>query len=341
MAALLSSRNAVKLDRADTVLWTRSGHRSHTLTRPESSRRRRASARPFRRAGALLPLCFACSEDVLGCHKVLSNGCCSAIPRSRAPPGVQVGCVGRSCRSNFADKFLVTHYDDNMKIVALPGLDGTGLLTPKLRHVLDGGHSVTSLAYPSHLCRYEEVFEWTKSQIPKEDFVLVAESFSGPIGIHVGAEKPPGLKGIVFVAIFARSPRKLPAFLAALVKIMPFRSSLIANMAQPILMGKRANRTFTAQFLQAMHNVPQTTLSKRLVSVLKVDVVDVLQGIDVPVLYLRATKDRLVPARMARDFELSNGTVQDIEGPHFLLQACTDQTDMHIARFIANLGEQH
>ncbi|MEM1151125.1 MAG: alpha/beta hydrolase [Pseudomonadota bacterium] len=228
-----------------------------------------------------------------------------------------------------------------MKIVILPGLDGTGLLTPKLRHSLERGHSVTSLAYPTHLCRYEAVLEWTKSQLPKEDHVLVAESFSGPVAVCIGAEKPPGLKGIVFVATFAKSPRKLPVPLAYLIEIMPFRSAFMINVAQPITMGKWANSAFTKQFRQALKIVPPETLSKRLISVLQVDVVAVLKGIEVPVVYLRATKDRLLPARMALEFASPYGRVQDIEGPHFLLQACTDQCDLRIAHFATDLEKRN
>lgn len=224
-----------------------------------------------------------------------------------------------------------------MNIVILPGLDGTGLLAPTLRHALDAGHSVTTLAYPPDFCRYEDIHEWTVSQLPSEDYVIVAESFSGPVAVLVGAQEPPGLKGIVFVATFAQKPRKLPVFLAYLIEIMPLRSSLMTNMAQLFLMGKWANRTFTNQFRQALNNVPPATLSKRLVSVLQVDVVEALKRMGVPVLYLRATKDRLIPAQMSQGFALVSGTVQDIEGPHFLLQACADQCDRKIVNFVANL----
>jgi hypothetical protein len=78
------------------------------LSRPESRRRRRASASfdrqaialrnrregPSRRAGALLSLRTAYSEDVLGQHKVLPNIRPSATPRSCARPAPEVGYAG-------------------------------------------------------------------------------------------------------------------------------------------------------------------------------------------------------------------------------------------------------
>ena len=224
-----------------------------------------------------------------------------------------------------------------MNIIILPGLDGTGLLAPKLRHALEGNHSVTTLAYPPHLCRYEDILEWTKSQLPNDDFILVAESFSGPVAVLLGAEAPPKLKGIAFVATFARRPVNLPVFLAYLIEIMPLRSWLIAKLAQPFLMGKWENRAFTDQFRQVLYKVPASILSKRLADVLKVDVVDALKRIDVPILYLRATKDRLIPAKMAQDFAGVSGRVQDIEGPHFLLQARADLAPAQIGHFADNL----
>ncbi|WP_341368618.1 hypothetical protein [Yoonia sp. BS5-3] len=111
-----------------------------------------------------------------------------------------------------------------MKIVVLPGLDGTGRLIPKLQDALYGGHSVTVFSYPHHLFRYEDILEWILPRLPREDYILVAESFSGPVAVLVGAQNPLGLKGIVFIATFARKPRKLPAFHANLIEIL--RSSL-------------------------------------------------------------------------------------------------------------------
>ncbi|WP_341368619.1 hypothetical protein [Yoonia sp. BS5-3] len=76
----------------------------------------------------------------------------------------------------------------------------------------------------------------------------------------------------------------------------------MTNLAQPFLMGKWANPAFTNQFRQALQNLPPATLAKRLISVLQVDVVDALKNLDVPVLYLRATKDRPIPEQMSWDF---------------------------------------
>ena len=72
-----------------------------------------------------------------------------------------------------------------------------------------------------------------------------------------------------------------------------------------------------------MSEVSPLTLRSRLQAVLAVDVAAGLRSVDVPVLYLRASEDRLVPRTATRLMKQikPDMRVVDIAAPHFLLQA--------------------
>ncbi len=221
-----------------------------------------------------------------------------------------------------------------MKIVILPGLDGTGTLLSDCEALLARDHGVLILRYPSELCRYDDLQAWVEDRLPEEDFVIVAESFSGPLAVMIAAEQPIGLKGIVFVATFAKAPRRLPSFLTRAVSFLPLKSRVMIWLAQPFPLGRWSDPTHTEAFRQAMHLVPGSTIAKRLREVVKVDVTQNLGRLEIPFIYLLATKDRLVPARMALDFKHRPDAIVPLEGPHFLLQANATRSAQAILSFI-------
>lgn len=195
------------------------------------------------------------------------------------------------------------------------------------------------LSYPADLTHYSDLTEWIAERLPEEEFVLIAESFSGPLAAMIAAGKPAHLKGVIFVATFAKSPRPAPTFLAHLLRVMPTQSRLLSKFAQPLLMGSWASAAFTSLFCDAMEKVPPATLSKRLHEVLRVDVSEQLAEIDVPKLYLQASNDWLVPKRMDEDFAQASCSIQNIKGPHFLLQANPKDATGAIEDFIAELSK--
>ena len=222
-----------------------------------------------------------------------------------------------------------------MKILILPGLDGTGALLSEIVELLTSNHEVIVVRYAPDLYSYQDLKTKVQAALPDGDYIIVAESFSGPLAVMLAYENPTGLQGVVFVATFAKTPITVPKFLTYLVDIAPIRSRLLSRLAQPFLMGKWATPEFTTRFKQVMHAVPASTIAGRLREVLKVDVVKQLIAIDIPTIYLSARNDRLIPSRMASDFDSSPSNVFEIEGPHFLLQANATESSKHILDFTA------
>lgn len=204
-----------------------------------------------------------------------------------------------------------------MKIFILPGLDGTGALLSEVVGLLTSRHDVTVIRYAADQYVYKDLKTKVEAALPSDDYIVVAESFSGPLAVMIASENPKGLRGVIFVATFAKAPIKVPEFLTYLVDIAPIKSRLLARLAQPLLMGRWATPQFTARFWQVIYALPASTMAKRLREVLKVDVTKRLTAIEVPTIYLAARSDRLVPLRMASDFDCSLETVFEIDGPHF------------------------
>lgn len=220
-----------------------------------------------------------------------------------------------------------------MKILILPGLDGTGTLLSEVAELLTSKHEVTVVRYAPNLYAYQDLKTKVQTALPADDYIIVAESFSGPLAVIIASEKPAGLQGVVFVATFAKTPIKVPKFLTYLVDIAPTRSRLLSKLAQPFLMGRWKTPTFTKRFEQVMQGIQASTIAGRLREVLKVNVSSELAVIDIPTIYLSARNDRLVPSRMASDFNRSATNIIEVDGPHFLLQANASESTKHILDF--------
>lgn len=68
-----------------------------------------------------------------------------------------------------------------MKLILLPGLDGTGFLLEPLVRALPSHLAPLIIAYPAQeTLGYAELTEYVKERIPKtDDFIIVGESFQG------------------------------------------------------------------------------------------------------------------------------------------------------------------
>ena len=81
-----------------------------------------------------------------------------------------------------------------MKIVLLPGLDGTGELFKPFIDSLPPGIEPILVSYPpKEKLGYGELSDYVMSRLPKdEEYLLVGESFSGPIAYSDYKQLRPG-----------------------------------------------------------------------------------------------------------------------------------------------------
>jgi pimeloyl-[acyl-carrier protein] methyl ester esterase len=209
-----------------------------------------------------------------------------------------------------------------MILALLPGLDGTGELFAPFVEAL-GANAVRIIRYPANRAmNYAEHEECARAQLPQnEDFVLLAESFSGPIGISIAAAPPPGLKGLILCVTFASNPHPMYAPLRALMRVLP-APKLPTALAAHWLFPGRGTPELRRAHSDAMRRVSARTIAARVAAILAVDVRGLLARIAVPMLYMRANQDRLIPraAGLAILNLRPDAQLVKFDAPHFLLQ---------------------
>jgi pimeloyl-[acyl-carrier protein] methyl ester esterase len=230
-----------------------------------------------------------------------------------------------------------------MHLILLPGMDGTGLLFQPLLQALGDRYSASVVAYPATEPRsYEELELLILERLPThENFVIIAESFSGPLALRIAARRPPRLRGIVLCATFVSNPlRILPLWLAPAVRPWMFRLSP-KWLQSRVLLGQRAPAELRSLFARAQAAVSPEVFACRTRAILSVDVARELAGCRYPILYLQGRRDRIVAAHNLRLIRTLNPDVAvgEVDAPHLVLQAAPVDSVRHISAFIAALPE--
>ena len=121
--------------------------------------------------------------------------------------------VTASCPRSSTDSVRDAALSRLPTLVLLPGLDGTGILFEPLARALGVDLDVRVVRYPSDpTLGYRELESLARAALPTDrPFVILGESFSGPIAIRLAADSPPGLVGLILVVTFARNPYPLLA----------------------------------------------------------------------------------------------------------------------------------
>jgi pimeloyl-ACP methyl ester carboxylesterase len=223
-----------------------------------------------------------------------------------------------------------------MKLVLIPGLDGTGDLFAPFVAALVGVDTRVISYPPDRSMSYAEHEAHVRERLPKDgDYALLAESFSGPVGIAIAASAPPGLKGLILCCSFASNP--LPVFgpLSRLIAVFPAMKIPPALFA-PFLYAGHATTELRRAHAQAMAKVSASTLRARVSAILAVDCCALLRRVRVPMLYMLARADRLVPRSASQKIERILPDIQTVEfdAPHFLLQTRPELAAVRVKSFI-------
>lgn len=206
----------------------------------------------------------------------------------------------------------------------LPGLDGTGDLFAPLLAELPRAFEASVVRYPADRpLGYEELASLVEGQLPaRRPFVLLGESFSGPIALRVAAKAPLGLAAVVLAASFHRRP--VAPWLAAL---RPMTRAIFSRpppelVVRHLLAGPNAPADLVAKVRAAVARVRPEILSARVRAALDVDASGALAACRVPLLYLGGTEDRLLRRGIPSEVRaiLPSAEVRLLEAPHLVLQ---------------------
>ncbi len=226
-------------------------------------------------------------------------------------------------------------------IVLLPGMDGTGELFAPLVAAWGDQFRTQVVSYPrAERLGYAALADRVRALLPlHEDYVLLAESFAGPLGVMLAAERPQRLRGLVLCATFARSPLPFLRWTAPWAQIAPL-AALPDSLLAWGLLGPYATPSLLRAIRHAVQSVEPVVLAERISAVSDVDVSQALSEVQVPVLYLQARNDRVVPRRAVRPFVAALGDrleVASCAGPHCLLQARPGDAAAAISAFVSGL----
>lgn len=221
-------------------------------------------------------------------------------------------------------------------------MDGTALLFHRFDAALRAQTTIDTqaIAYPAAPLDYTALEAFVRERLPQDrPFVVLAESFSGPLGAALRANPPPGMRALILCCSFVRNPRPMLAPLRHLLGLVPFgampgfalRQALLAPCSTPQLQ---------AELATALAQVPPSVLRQRLRAVLETDASRSFARGSLPVLYLRARHDRLVPLANALQIlrQAAGAQLVDIAAPHMLLQAAPAAAASAVAAFLAGLS---
>ena len=232
-----------------------------------------------------------------------------------------------------------------IRLVLLPGMDGTGELFEPLAQAMERRDAIDVVRYPgTEPLGYDELERLVRAQLPAgKPFVLLGESFSGPLAISIAASPPPGLRGLILCCSFARRPAPGLALLrGGLLELsMKFlHSGPMRGPMRRMLLGRFATPRLAALLQGSLRQVSTAVMTRRMKEVQRVNVVDKLEQVRVPAMYLQAMEDRIVPDQAARTIQraLSGLRIVRLEGPHGLLQAAPIAAANAIDNFCRELG---
>jgi pimeloyl-ACP methyl ester carboxylesterase len=222
-------------------------------------------------------------------------------------------------------------------LVLLPGMDGTGELFAPLLTVLDSRLETVVIQYPrSFHLEYKDLVTFVRDELPTNDeFIILGESFSGPIAVSLAAQAPLNLRGLILCASFVRCPVPWSALLRPLTRLIPFGAIPTSVLSVPLL-GPFGNSGIRRLLANTLSTVSASVLRDRIRSVLTVDVREEAAAVEVPFLLLQASADWLVPrsASMVMRELVPALQVTKLLGPHMLLQISPRECAHAIEAFV-------
>ncbi len=228
-------------------------------------------------------------------------------------------------------------------LVLLPGFDGTGRLFSPLHKELSNDINTIVLSYPSDKpMTYSELCYSLKDELPDTSYVLLGESFGGPLAMMLSKYADENLKGIILCVSFVRNPQVLLSrLIRPFIKPKHLQKETPAWHIRTMLMNGVSDSTLIRNIQAATAELTREVYFYRLREIADVDVTHILGKCELPILYLRAKNDRLVYESSMKLVEKfgKNVTVEIFDAPHMLLQTQPKLAAQSIQKFMKHIKE--
>lgn len=217
-------------------------------------------------------------------------------------------------------------------------MDGTGELFADFVAALPSWIKPNVVSYAGNTkLSYAQLSEIVRAKLPDSPFVLLAESFSSPLAVHLAAVLGDNLCGLVICAGFIESPigtlasRILYQTAPVLFRLRPssflIRRWMVGGDVPPRLVQRVSN---------AISSAKPEVIAERMRAAVSCNAGQDLQALSVPILYLSGTEDRLIGDRGLKQFQRvrPETKVAKIRGPHLILQARPSEAALAVAQFM-------
>jgi pimeloyl-ACP methyl ester carboxylesterase len=227
--------------------------------------------------------------------------------------------------------------DTNITIVLLPGLNGTRDLFKPLVDKAPSHFNILTVAFPAQESySYQQLTEYVLEKISHFEggFILLGESFSGPLALFVAQTKPYSLKGVILAATFVTAPNiKIARFLpwAFGFRLAKFVGSLFCKNQPKSVLGLVFNE---------LTKLNPQVLAERIQAIFSVNAEAALKECSVPIMYFLGKNDFVVP-RQNLDRVLairSDVKVIEFNTDHFLLQSAPAEAWNAICEFSTTIS---
>jgi pimeloyl-[acyl-carrier protein] methyl ester esterase len=215
-------------------------------------------------------------------------------------------------------------------------MDGTGELLAELVDELTSTRPVQVMSYSqSEPLRYNDLIRSVAEHAPKEQFVILGESFSGPIAIDIAATDP-RVAGLILASSFAWHP--LPSICAPFGRML-VSARMPGKLVEAALLGSMGTPKLRAQLRRQLKELPQEIIRTRVTEVLRVNKSEELRQVTCPILCLQGRLDRLVGSRGLRQITSVQPRCQVVsfDAPHMLLETHPDAAAKAINAFCESL----
>jgi pimeloyl-ACP methyl ester carboxylesterase len=226
-----------------------------------------------------------------------------------------------------------------LTLVLLPGLDGTGNLFAPLIPELPRTLNVITAAYPrERFLPYPELISWVTELVPRDvPFAILGESYGSTVAVKFAATHPPNLTGVILCAGFISNPvRKWGPLPKLLARPLFFRFRPPDFLREYFTLGFGAPESLKLALRRAMRSINTEVFANRARAAIHCDAREDIRQVNVPLLYLQATEDRLVGSECLDEVKkLHPETISlSIHAPHLLLQRQPRAAAQAISHFL-------
>jgi pimeloyl-[acyl-carrier protein] methyl ester esterase len=216
-------------------------------------------------------------------------------------------------------------------VFLLPGLHGTSELLSPFVAATPPGIRTIAVDYPANESSIDRLECFARASLP-DSCVVVAESFSGPIGARLATDRR--VRALVLCSSFVSSPSMTALRYLAITPL--FALPLPAFVIRTLLSGRAADPTIVTGVQAVIRRLTPTVIAKRVRQAFQANELETVRTLGKPVLYLCGTHDNLMSQRSLKKLlEVRPDTqVVRIAGPHMLLQVSPHECWKAIVKFV-------